>query len=139
LVQTLFDDGTRRASKVIAVAQYDEQLAAYRQTILDGLAEAENALATLSLLKEEAEQQRFLLGLAEENERIVNNRYKSGLVTFLEVATAQNQTLNTRRTKVATEADRLQAALQFAAVIGGGWDLNDPVVQSVSYPDKTES
>ncbi|CAA0091839.1 Outer membrane protein OprM [Zhongshania aliphaticivorans] len=133
LVQTLFDGGARRASKAIAVAQYDEQLAAYRQTVLDGLAEVENALATLSLLKEKTEQQAILLELAEENERIVNNRYKSGLVTFLEVATAQNQTLNTRRTKVATEADRLQAALQLAAVIGGGWDLDDPVVQSVNH------
>ncbi|WP_269620275.1 efflux transporter outer membrane subunit [Zhongshania sp. BJYM1] len=133
LVQTLFDGGARRASKDIAVAQYDEQLAAYRQTVLDSLAEVENALATLSLLKEKAEQQDILLKLAEENERIVNNRYKSGLVSFLEVATAQNQTLNARRTRLATSADRLQASLQLAAVIGGAWDINDPVVQSVSY------
>lgn len=133
LVQTLFDGGARRASKDIALAQYDEQLGAYRQTVLDGLAEVENALATISLLKEKAEQQDILLKLAEENERIVNNRYKSGLVSFLEVATAQNQTLNARRTRLNTAADRLQASLQLAAVIGGGWDLNDPVVQSVSY------
>ncbi|MBW2939949.1 efflux transporter outer membrane subunit [Zhongshania aquimaris] len=132
LVQTLFDGGARRASKDIAIAQYDEQLANYRQTVLDGLAEVENALATISLLKDKAEQQDILLKLAEENERIVNNRYKSGLVSFLEVATAQNQTLNARRTRLNTSADRLQASLQLAAVIGGGWDLNDPVVQSVS-------
>jgi outer membrane protein TolC len=54
-------------------------------------------------------------------------------VSFLEVATAQNQTLNARRTRLATSADRLQASLQLAAVIGGAWDINDPVVQSVSY------
>ncbi|RNL60203.1 efflux transporter outer membrane subunit [Zhongshania marina] len=139
LLQTLFDGGARRASKDIAVAQYDEQLGAYRQTVLDGLAEVENALATISLLKEKAEQQDILLKLAEENERIVNNRYKSGLVSFLEVATAQNQTLNTRRTRLNTAADRLQAALQLAAVIGGGWDLNDPVVQSVSFKAETDA
>ena len=89
--------------------------------------------------KEKAEQQDILLKLAEENERIVNNRYKSGLVSFLEVATAQNQTLNTRRTRLNTAADRLQAALQLAAVIGGGWDLNDPVVQSVSFKAETDA
>jgi NodT family efflux transporter outer membrane factor (OMF) lipoprotein len=139
LLQTLFDGGARRASKDIAVAQYDEQLSAYRQIVLDGLAEVENALATISLLKEKAEQQDILLKLAEENERIVNNRYKSGLVSFLEVATAQNQTLNTRRTRLNTAADRLQAALQLAAVIGGGWDVNDPVVESVSFAAELEA
>ncbi|WP_344938673.1 efflux transporter outer membrane subunit [Zhongshania borealis] len=131
LVQTLFDGGARRASKAIAVALYDEQLAVYRQTVLDSLAEVENTLATLALLEKKIQQQDILLKLAEENERIVSNRYRSGLVSYLEVAIAQNQTLSTRRTRLATIASRLQASLQLAAVIGGGWDIKDPVVQLV--------
>jgi hypothetical protein len=38
-----------------------------------------------------------------------------------------------------TAADRLQAALQLAAVIGGGWDVNDPVVESVSFAAELEA
>lgn len=132
LAQTLFDGGARQAAYNIAKAQYDEQLAFYRQTVLDGLAEVENALASIALLGDKAEQQDRLVELAEENERIITNRYKAGIVSFLEVATAQNLTLNAKRSRLSNTADRLQAALQLAAVIGGGWELDDPVVQTVT-------
>ncbi|GAB3373358.1 efflux transporter outer membrane subunit [Spongiibacter taiwanensis] len=136
LAQTLFDGGARRADLESAKAQYDEQLANYRQTVLDGLAEVESALASISLLAEKGVQQQTLVELAEENERIVNNRYKAGIVSYLEVATAQNLTLNAKRAQLNNSADRLQAALQLAAVIGGGWQLDDPVIQSVQQADE---
>lgn len=136
LAQTLFDGGARRADVESAKAQYDEQLASYRQTVLDGLAEVESALASISLLAEKGEQQQTLVELAEENERIVNNRYKAGIVSYLEVATAQNLTLNAKRAQLNNSADRLQAALQLAAVMGGGWQLDDPVIQSVQQADE---
>ena len=113
--------------------------------------------------------------LALENERVITNRYRAGQVSFLEVATAQNTTLSTRRVAVDIHAERLAATLrlalfgsflilriavgwaqriiaarvagrgwlsrllgrlaatlQLAAIIGGGWDLDDPVIQSVT-------
>jgi len=132
LAQTLFDGGRRRASRDIAIASYDEQAALYRQTVLDSLREVEDALATLRILAEKASQQDALIALAEENERVVTNRYRAGLVTFLEVASAQNLTLGARRVGVDILADRLRATVQLAATIGGGWDPDDPVIQSVT-------
>lgn len=136
LAQSLFDGGARRAAYDLARAGYDEQLAAYRQTVLNGLAEVESALASISLLAEKGLQQQTLVELAEENERIVNNRYKAGIVSYLEVATAQNLTLNARRAHLSNSAQRLQAALQLTAVIGGGWRIDDPVIQSVLLSQK---
>lgn len=132
LAQTLFDGGQRTANRDIALARYDEQAAFYRQTVLDSLRELEDALATLQILAEKTEQQQALLELAEENERVITNRYRAGQVSFLEVATAQNITLSTRRVAVDIHAQRLAATVQLAAIIGGGWDMDDPVVQSVS-------
>ncbi|GGI96378.1 efflux transporter outer membrane subunit [Halopseudomonas pertucinogena] len=131
LAQTIFDGGRREATRDIAVARYDEQAAFYRQTVIDGLRELEDALATLQILSEKADQQAELLDLAEENERVVNNRYRAGQVSFLEVATAQNITLSARRVAVDIHAERLAATVQLAAIIGGGWDLDDPVVRRV--------
>src|SRR5690606_32525408 len=51
--------------------------------------------------------------------------------SFLEVVTAQNITLAARRVAVDIHAQRLAATVQLAAIIGGGWDLEDPVIQSV--------
>ncbi|GAB3291871.1 efflux transporter outer membrane subunit [Parahaliea aestuarii] len=121
LAQTLFDGGRRRAAEDAAIARYDEQVAAYRQTVLDSLRDVENALATTAILKEKAVQQDRLVQLAEENERVIKNRYQSGLVSFLEVAVAQNTTLNARRTQVNVTANQLAAAAELAASIGGGW------------------
>lgn len=128
LAQTLFDGGQRQATKDMAMARYDEQAAFYRQTVLDGLRELEDALATLQILAEKTAQQAELLALAEENERVITNRYRAGQVSFLEVATAQNITLGSRRVTVQLQAERLAATLQLAAVIGGGWEV-DPEVE----------
>lgn len=125
LAQTLFDGGKRRANEDIATARYEEQVASYRQTVLESLRDVENALAANAILAEQAVQQSKLVELAEENEQVISNRYKSGLVTFLEVAAAQNITLNARRGLVNVTADRLVATAELAAAIGGGWDLED--------------
>ncbi len=132
LALTLFDGGQRAATRDLAVAQYDEQAAFYRQTVLDSLQELEDALATLQILAEKTQQQEALLELALENERVITNRYRAGQVSFLEVATAQDITLSTRRVAVDLQAERLAATVQLAAIIGGGWDLEDPVIQSVT-------
>jgi len=131
LAQTMFDGGRREANRDIAVARYDEQAAFYRQTVIDGLRDLEDALASLQILSEKAGQQAELLDLVEENERVVTNRYRAGQVSFLEVATAQNITLSARRVAVDIQAERLAATVQLAAIIGGGWDLDDPVIQLV--------
>ena len=115
-------------------ARYDEQVAGYRQTVLEGLTEVENALATTAILREKAVQQDKLVSLAEENERVITNRYQSGLVSYLEVAIAQNTTLNAKRGQVSVTSAQLAAAAQLAASIGGGWEVGDDVGGAAQRP-----
>jgi len=122
LAATLFDSGRRSALVEQSRAQYDERVAAYRQTFLTGMQEVEDALATLQTLSEKAVQQQRLVELAEENERVVTNRYRAGLVTFLEVSVAQNQTYTSRRTALEIRAEQLIASIQLVTALGGGWD-----------------
>lgn len=135
LAQTLFDGGRRSATKEAAVARYDEQAAAYRQTVLDSLTDVENSLATTTILREKAVQQAKLVELAEENERVVTNRYQSGLVSYLEVVIAQNARLNARRGQVSVTVNQLSAAAQLAASIGGSWQVGDDVGEAARQPD----
>lgn len=134
LAQTLFDGGLRRAQKETALADYDAQVAGYRQAVLEGLRDVETALAEVALLRRKADDQAALVTLAEDNERVVNRRYASGLVSFIEVASAQTTTLDARRSALALERDQLLASLTLAAALGGGWDLDDPVVQHIIAP-----
>ncbi|UJJ32509.1 efflux transporter outer membrane subunit [Halopseudomonas maritima] len=136
LAQTLFDGGARSAARDLAYARYDEQVAAYRQTVLDALTEVENALATTAILREKAVQQDKLVSLAEENERVITNRYQSGLVSYLEVAIAQNTTLNAKRGQVSVTSAQLAAAAQLAASIGGAWAVGDDVGAAAERPQE---
>lgn len=122
LAATLFDGGARAAGVDRAMAAYDEQVARYRQTVLDAMREVEDALAQLRVLESEIEQQRQVVALAEENETLVTNRYQAGIVTYLEVAVAQNTTLNARRSLLSAEGSRLDASVQLLGALGGGWD-----------------
>ncbi|MEH6491291.1 efflux transporter outer membrane subunit [Halopseudomonas sp.] len=136
LALTLFDGGRRSAAEDAAVASYDEQAAAYRQTVLDSLRDVENALATTSILREKAVQQAKLVELAEENERVITNRYQSGLISYLEVAVAQNTTLNAKRTQVNVTAAQLAAAAELAGSIGGSWQVGDDVGEAAERPEQ---
>ena len=50
LAETLFDGGLRRAQTDQAIAAYDANVAAYRQTVLTGFKEVEDNLAALRIL-----------------------------------------------------------------------------------------
>jgi len=121
LAATLFDGGARGAAIDRAMAVYDEQVARYRQTVLDAIREVEDALALLRVLDTEVAQQRQVVALAVENETLVTNRYQAGIVTYLEVAVAQNTTLNARRTLLGIEGTRLDASVQLLGALGAGW------------------
>ena len=49
------------------------------------------------------------------------NRYRAGLVTFLEVATAQSAALDQERAAVRLRGDRLVATVALIKSLGGGW------------------
>lgn len=125
LAASLFDGGARRAATAEAVALHDEQAAAWRSAVLLGVRETEDALASLRTLALQEAQQQRLVALAQENERVLDNRYRSGEVSYLELAVAQNLALSARREAVAVQGDRLSASMALVAALGGGWQPPD--------------
>lgn len=121
LAATLFDGGRRAAATQQAEALYDERVAAYRQSALTAWQEVEDALAGLQSLTAQAAQQQRLVALAQENERVVTNRYREGLVSFLELSTAQNLTYTSQRNALDTLGEQLATSVRLLAALGGGW------------------
>lgn len=122
LAATLFDGGRRAAATAEAEALYDERVAAYRQSALTAWQEVEDALAGLESLTAQAAQQQRLVALAQENERVVTNRYREGLVSFLELSTAQNLTYTSQRAALDTLGEQLATSVRLLVALGGGWD-----------------
>ena len=123
LAATLFDGGARAATLDDARAAHDAAAEAWREAVLAALQETEDAFASLRALEARAAQQARVVALAEENERLVTNRYRAGQVSFLEVVVAQNGTLAARRNALDITRDRLQASVQLVAALGGGWSV----------------
>ena len=118
---TAFDGGRRRAVSEQARAAYDESVANYRQTILTAFQEVEDSLAVLRILNDEAQAQQAAVAAAEHSVQLSTNRYKGGVVSYLEVTTAQSTALADERAAVDILRRRMAASVSLIKALGGGW------------------
>ena len=119
--QTIFDAGARGAVTDQAIAAYDAQVATYRQTVLTGYQEVEDNLAALRILEEEATLQDEAVQGARQVVELTNNQYAAGVVSYLNVITAQATALNNERAAVNLAGQRLTASVGLIRALGGGW------------------
>jgi NodT family efflux transporter outer membrane factor (OMF) lipoprotein len=124
LLETLFDAGRRHAVTDQAWAAYDENVASYRQNVLTAFQEVEDNLAGLRILDEESKKQEQAVRSAEHSLALSTNRYKGGLVTYLEVITAQSTALSNERTAVDILTRRMNSTVLLIKALGGGWDVS---------------
>lgn len=122
LAQTVFDAGLRSAQKEETIAQYDQAVATYRQTVLGGFQEVEDNLAALTLLGQENAVQQEAVVAAQKSAAIAMNQYRAGTANFLAVVVLQAAELNAQRTALAISARRLTASVSLVKALGGGWD-----------------
>ncbi|HEU5047827.1 MAG TPA: efflux transporter outer membrane subunit [Rickettsiales bacterium] len=122
LAETIFDAGLRRSQTQAAIAAYDSTVAAYRQTVLGSFQEVEDNLAALRLLEQEAQVQGVAVTDATTAAGIFMNQYKAGLISYLNVVTAQNTQLSNELTALNIRKQRLIAAATLIKALGGGWN-----------------
>ncbi|PYY88795.1 RND transporter [Pseudomonas sp. TKO26] len=122
LAMTLFDGGQRSAEVDRTEAVYDQTVAKYRQTVLDGFREVENYMIQLKVLEDEAGVRQQALDSAREALRLTENQYKAGLIGYLDVVTSQTTALSNERSVLSLLQSRLIASVQLIAALGGGWD-----------------
>ncbi len=121
----LFTGGRNRAKLAAARAAYNAAVGSYRKTVLIAFQEIEDQLAAQRLLAAELDAENAALGSARRTLEIANNRYKAGLVTYLEVATAQSAALAHERTVVELGAQKLSASVGLIKALGGGWSAKE--------------
>ena len=120
--QTLFDGGLRHSQSDQALAQYDASVASYRQIVLDAFRDVEDNLAVLRILAEEARVQDEAVDAARQTVEITLNQYRSGVVGYLNVVSAQTAELANKRTAIGILGRRMTAAVLLMKALGGGWD-----------------
>jgi NodT family efflux transporter outer membrane factor (OMF) lipoprotein len=121
LAETLFDAGARSAQVAGARATYNETVANYRQSVLVGIQQVEDNLATLRVLAHQAEVQNRAVELARQAEQLTLNSYKAGVVDYTSVVQAQATALSSEQSALTIRQSRLIASISLIAALGGGW------------------
>ena len=124
MAETIFDGGRRRAQVRLTEAAYDATVANYRQTVLTGFQQVEDALVALRILSEEAEIVDRAVAAARQSLDISTIQYRGGLANYLEVITAQTSLLQNQRAAVDILTRRLVASVSLTQALGGGWDAS---------------
>jgi len=121
LTQAIFDAGKRSSQIRSARAGADLALATYRQTILSGLEDVENAIQSLRAAK--ARQAELAIALDAANNAAIYSRsqYRSGLIDFLTLLQSEQSLLSARDQLAAAQADQALALVQLYLALGGGW------------------
>lgn len=118
---TVFDAGRHRAQSAQAMAAYDEQVANYRSTVLVAYQEVEDNLAALRQLEQESTSEAAAVDATATALQQAQYRYKAGLVTYLEVVTAENTSLQAQLANQGIQLRRLTASVLLVKALGGGW------------------
>jgi outer membrane protein TolC len=114
-----------------ATAAYDETVANYRETVLNGFQQVEDNLAALRILEKEADTQQRAVVAAEKSLALSLIRYRGGITSYLEVTVAQSAALSDEVTAVDILGRRMTNAVLLIQALGGGWDRS-------SLPERPE-
>lgn len=122
LTQSIFDGGTRKLASAQARASAEQVTATYRQLVLTSLQEVEDNLVLANRLADEVASQTEALQSAQRTLDIVQEQYRAGTVSFLNVAAAQSTALSSEATLVTVRNRQLAAANTLLKNIAGRWD-----------------
>jgi len=136
LAATLFDGGARRAQTAQARAGYDAAVANYREVSLAALQNVEDNLAALRILEHEAAAQADATKSAEQSLTIATNQYRAGIVSYLNVISAQATAYSAERGTITILGTRLNDSVALIKALGGGWEAGDlPVARDINLHD----
>jgi multidrug efflux system outer membrane protein len=122
----IFDGGRRQAGVEGAKAQLDAALASYRGQVLVAFREVEDQLSALRLLHAQALAQDRAVTAARRATSLSDARYRSGLVSQLELLDARRSELRNRRQALQVRSAQFQATVVLIRALGGGWEGAQP-------------
>jgi outer membrane protein, multidrug efflux system len=122
VAETVLSGGRRRAQLDFAKSAYGASVASYRQTVLTAFEEVEDSISGLSVLAQAAQTQQQAVDASQRALTIATDRYVGGLVTYLDVVTAEQTLLDNKRLATQILGQQLTTSVSLIKALGGGWD-----------------
>lgn len=117
----LYSGGATQAKRSEAASAYEEVIADYQQTVLNGFREVEDNLASLESLGAAANNKAESVKAARAALVITTNQQKVGIVHYPTLISAQAAALDSEKVSLDILAKRLVASVNLIKALGGGW------------------
>lgn len=117
----IFDGGRREATIEQARARYQEEVAAYRGTVLKAFREVEDSLVSIRTLDEAIEQLRLAQEAAQSASSEAQSRFEIGDSDYLYYLDAQRTLIEQQLELVRAQGARLRASVDLIRALGGSW------------------
>ncbi|MCA7925547.1 multidrug efflux transporter outer membrane subunit OpcM [Burkholderia cenocepacia] len=121
LTLPLFDGGRRAAGVQQARAQYDEQVANYRQQVLVAFREVEDNLADLRLLDDQIRAQDAAVNASRRAATLSRTQYQEGEVAYLDVIDSERSVLQSQLQANQLTGAQAVSTVNLIRALGGGW------------------
>lgn len=120
-VAPVFTAGRLHAGVQQARAAYQGSLVQFEKTVLTSYKEVEDQLSALQYLQTQSQLQALAVADAVRSEQLATDRFKAGLVSYLDVVTAQQEVLFNERTAAQISGQRMLDTVVLVKALGGGW------------------
>jgi multidrug efflux system outer membrane protein len=117
----IFQGGALTGNYDAAVAREQQLAEQYRRTVLVALQEVSDALAAYEQNGMQARGNRERVDVAADYLNLANLRFRSGVISYLEVLDAQRQLFAAQLDLNASEVNQRLAVVQLYRALGGGW------------------
>ena len=117
----VFNGGRLRSDLRQTRASYEEAVANYQAAISHALNEVADATTSQRSLQDRLASSREALAAAEEAWQISRNRYEGGLDSYLDVLTAEDLLLQSRRALTDLQARAITLDVALVQALGGGY------------------
>ena len=135
----IFAGGRNRANYRRAKSAYEEAVAHYRQQVLVAFGDIENSLSGTRHLIDQAAAQQRAVASSQRAVELAMDRYRSGIVNYIEVVDASRDALQAERGNAQLAGQRLAAAVQLIKALGGGWQQQQIFASAATSNSKIPS
>jgi len=122
VAETIFDGWLYRAELHQYEAQYNADLATYRQTVLTAFEQVEDTMVATRTYSQQILRQQLAVKDGQDYLNLELVRYNTGVDPYVDVVIAETTLLNNEETLNALQVEEMTSAVQLVQALGGGWD-----------------
>jgi len=122
----ILDGGARQAGLDTARAAYEEDVARYRETLLNAFREVEDNLMHLRIMAAQQTAQDRARLAAQRAAELSRLQYETGTHTQLDVIDADRSLLQQQLASARLDGDQARTTVRLIRALGGGWDTPLP-------------